>query len=319
MKAIKLASVFAVTAVAAAVSTATFAADAIITGEAGVEYTTYHGNSKDTPDLADGTDLGELELHVDTGIVYAELEVKTTGVDEGTKIGMEKLYVKQGAVSFGRFDGTVATGSFMGMDELFGGVDLKTAAGDTDNMGIRYKVTPELTVAVEATSSLAGGTTYTFDSATGTSKATTTEKADSDIGVALSYVQDFGGFKAGISGGSIGDANAVNVGVQALAGPATLSLNYGVGEKGTKTATTTTTDVEQVTASVALAATDALTLTLEYSQDLESTGKPDGTYFIAEYVAGDLTYYVKNYAGDLAARSDTNGAEQTTVGVKVFF
>ncbi|MGO2512250.1 hypothetical protein [Marinomonas polaris] len=319
MKAIKLASVFAVTAVAAAVSTATFAADAIITGEAGVEYTTYHGNSKDTPDLADGTDLGELELHVDTGIVYAELEVKTTGVDEGTKIGMEKLYVKQGAVSFGRFDGTVATGSFMGMDELFGGVDLKTAAGDTDNMGIRYKVTPELTVAVEATSSLAGGTTYTFDSATGTSKATTTEKADSDIGVALSYVQDFGGFKAGISGGSIGDANAVNVGVQALAGPATLSLNYGVGEKGTKTSTTTTTDVEQVTASVALAATDALTLTLEYSQDLESTGKPDGTYFIAEYVAGDLTYYVKNYAGDLAARSDTNGAEQTTVGVKVFF
>ncbi|MBU1296658.1 MAG: hypothetical protein KJ609_08215 [Gammaproteobacteria bacterium] len=293
MKAIKLASVFAVTAVAAAVSTATFAADAIITGEAGVEYTTYSGESKDTPDLADGTDLGELELHVDTGIVYAELEFKTTGVDEGTKIGMEKLYVKQGAVSFGRFDGTVATGSFMGMDELFGGVDLVTAASDTDNTGVRYKVTPELTIALEAT------------------RSTATE--DSDIGFAASYVQDFGGFKAGVSGGVVGDANSANVGVQTVAGPATLSLNYGIGEQGTGT----TTDREQLTASVAFAATDALTLTLEYSNELEK--ELDGTYFIAEYVSGDLTYYVKNYAGDLAADSSTNGAEQTTVGVKTFF
>jgi len=290
MKAIKLASVFAVTAVAAAVSTATFAADAIITGEAGVEYVT----TKDSTDELDGTDLGELELHVDTGIVYAELEFKTTGNNEdASDVNMEKLYVKKGAVSFGRFDGTVATGSFFGMDELFGGVDLVTAAGDTDNTGIRYKVTPELTVALEATES------------------TTTE--DSDIGVAVSYVQDFGGFKAGISGGSVGDANAVNIGAQTVAGPATLSLNYGIGEEGTDT----TTDREQLTASIALAATDALTLTLEYSNELEK--EIDGTYFIAEYAVGDLTYYVKNYAGDLAADSSTNGAEQTIVGVKAFF
>ncbi|MCW4629567.1 MULTISPECIES: hypothetical protein [Marinomonas] len=293
MKAIKLASVFAVSAVAAAVSTATFAADAIITGEAGVEYTTYNGESKDTPDLADGTDLGELELHVDTGIVYAELEFATTGANEATKIGMEKLYVKQGAVSFGRFDGTVATGSFMGMDELFGGVDLVTAASDTDNTGVRYKVTPELTVALEATES--------------------TDDEDSDIGFALSYVKDFGFIKAGISGGSVGDANAVNVGFQTVSGPITVSLNYGVGEKGTGT----TTDREQMTSSIAFAATDALTLTLEYSNELEK--EMDGTYFIGEYVSGDLTYYVKNYAGDLAADSSTNGAEQTTVGVKTFF
>ncbi|WP_417527308.1 hypothetical protein [Marinomonas shanghaiensis] len=305
MKAIKLASVFAVTAVAAAVSTATFAADAIITGEAGVEYTTYNGASKDTADLADGTDLGELELHVDTGIVYAELEVKTTGVDEGTKIGMEKLYVKQGAVSFGRFDGSVSTGSFMGMDELFGGVDLKTAASDTDNTGVRYKVTPELTIALEATDSVKAA------AATATSAAV--EADDSEIGFALSYVKDFGFIKAGISGGAVGDANAVNVGMQTVSGPFTVSLNYGVGEKGTGT----TTDREQMTTSIAFAATDALTLTLEYSNELEK--EMDGTYFIGEYVSGDLTYYVKNYAGDLAADSSTNGAEQTTVGVKTFF
>jgi hypothetical protein len=295
MKAIKLASVFAVTAVAAAVSTATFAADAVITGEAGVEYVSY-GSDQGNSDLADGTDLGELELHVDTGIVYAELEFKTTGSNEdASDVNMEKLYVKQGAVSFGRFDGSVSTGSFMGMDEIYGGVDLVTATSDTDNAGIRYKVTPELTVAIEATES------------------STTE--DSEVGVAVSYVQDFGGFKAGISGGSVGDANAVNIGAQTVVGPATLSLNYGIGEEGTDT----TTDREQLTASIALAATDALTLTLEYSDELEA--ETAGTYFIAEYVAGDLTYYVKNYAGDLMDTNVDSGndGERTIVGVKAFF
>jgi hypothetical protein len=288
MKAIKLASVFAVTAVAAAVSSTTFAAEAVFSGEAGVEYVTYTNDVN--KDSADGTDLGEVELSVDTGVVYAEIEVATTGVDEATKIGLEKLYVKQGAVSFGRFDGSVSTGSFMGMDEIYGGVDLNTTS-DTDNTGVRYKVTPELTIALEAT------------------RSTATE--DSEVGAALSYVQDFGGFKAGISGGSVGDANAVNVGVQAVAGPATLSLNYGSGAKGATGAT----DVEQMTASVAVAATDALTLTLEYSKDLETAGEPDGTYFIGEYAVGDLTYYVKNYNGDLVGNAD----ERTIVGVKAFF
>jgi|TARA_R110001632_G_scaffold70372_2_gene163954 hypothetical protein len=285
MKAIKLASVFAVTAVAAAISTATFAADAIITGNAGIEYVT---NDNGTSELS-GTNEGELELQIDTGIVYAELEFATNGgtaeAGEGVDIGLEKLYVKQGAVSFGRFDGTVATGSFMGMDEYWGGVDLVTS-GDTDSTGIRYKVSPELTVALEATA--ASGT------------------EDGDIGVAASYVMDFGGFKAGISGGSVGDATAANIGVQAVTGPATLSLNYGTGEAGATGAT----DVERMTASVALAATDALTLTLEFSSDLEAEN--DGTYFVGEYAAGDLTYYVKNYAGDL-------GSELTKVGVKASF
>lgn len=288
MKAIKLASVFAVTAVAAAVSSTTFAAEAVFSGEAGVEYVSYANDTN--KDSADGTNLGEVELSVDTGIVYAEIEIKTDGVDEGTDINMEKLYVKQGAVSFGRFDGSVSTGSFMGMDEIYGGVDLNTTS-DTDNTGVRYKVTPELTIALEAT------------------RSTTTE--DSDVGAALSYVQDFGGFKAGISGGSVGDANSVNVGVQAAAGPATLSLNYGSGAKGATGAT----DVEQMTASVAVAATDALTLTLEYSKNLETAGEPDGTYFVGEYAMGDLTYYVKNYAGDLVGNAD----ERTIVGVKAFF
>jgi len=309
MKAIKLASVFAVSAVAAAVSTSTFAAEPVFSGEAGIEYTSYYGNAKDNGDLADGTDIGELELSVDTGIVYAEIEVATSGTDEGTTIGFEKLYVKQGALSFGRFDGSVAAGAFMGMDEIgYTGLDLRTTLGDTDNTGIRYKAAPGLTVAIEATAA-------TDDDA---STTTVDEKNDSDVGVALSYIADLEGIKLGISGGAMDDANAVNVGAQFNAGPATFSLNYGVGERGA--ANNTTTDHEEVGFGVEFAATEALTLTLQYAQNLEQSaadkaaGKDDdGTYFIAAYKAGDLTYYFENYNGDYA------GDEQNIVGVKASF
>ena len=304
MKAIKLASVFAVSAVAAAVSTSTFAAEPVFSGEAGIEYTSYYGNAKANNDLVDGTDIGELELSIDTGVVYAEIEVATTGVDEATKIGFEKLYVKQGAVSFGRFDGSVSTGAFFGMDEIHGGVDLKTGDGDTDNTGVRYKVAPGLTVALEATNN---------------------DNDDSDVGAAISYVADLEGVKLGISGGAIDDANAVNVGAQFNAGPATISLNYGVGETGTKTATTTTSDVEEVGFGIEFAATEALTLTLQYAKNLEQSAadkaaglSDDGTYFIAAYKAGDLTYYFENYNGDIDY-SAGKGTEKNIIGVKASF
>ncbi|MCV2401306.1 hypothetical protein OFY17_00290 [Marinomonas sp. C2222] len=281
MKAIKLASVFAVSAVAAAVSTSTIAADAVISGEAGIEYTT-----TDTVDSVDGTDLSEIELSVDTGVVYAELEIAGTSSDEDVDIGLEKIYVTQGAVSFGRFDGSVSTGAFMGsLDEQLGGVDL-TTSGDTDDAGVRYKVTPEFTVALEATDS------------------TTTE--DSDIGVAASYVTSFDAIKVGISGGSVGDANAVNVGFSTTAGPLTISLDYGVGASGA----TGSTDVEKMTSTASFAATEELTFALELANNMES--KKTGTYFIAEYAVGDLTYYLKNFAGDL-------NTDSTSVGVTASF
>ncbi|WP_421854747.1 hypothetical protein [Marinomonas sp.] len=326
MKAIKLASVFAVSAVAAAVSTATFAADAIITGDAGLEYVTYGKDDNGTS--LSGNKGAELELHVDTGVVYAELEFKTVGgdeknddADEAVKVGLEKIYVTQGAVQFGRFDGSVSTKAFMGMDEIYDGVDLNTGNkldskgtltdNDTDDTGIRYSVTPELTVAIEATEAISKA-----NSSTGKAQ-------DSQIGFAVSYVQDFGAFKAGISGGKVEDAQSANIGVQADAGIATFALNYGIGKVGTKSKGVDTADVKQLSASVAVAATDALTLTLQYAKDQEGvkdtttnkTDKNDGTYFIGEYKTGDLTYYVKNYAGDLVGKAK----ERTIVGVKASF
>ncbi|QUX96684.1 hypothetical protein C0J08_15345 [Marinomonas sp. CT5] len=307
MKAIKLASVFAVSAVAAAVSTTTFAAEPVVTGTAGLEYVTYGENANGSS--LSGNKNGELNIVVDTGVVFAQLEFKTDGGDEKNDdndekvtIGLEKIYVTQGAVQFGRFDGSVSTGAFMGNDEIYGGVDLNTGQGtkgDTDDTGIRYHVTPELTVAIEATEAVSKAS-----SATG-------KALDSQIGFAVSYVKDFGAFKAGVSGGKVEDAQSANIGAQTVVGPATLSLNYGVG----KTGTDTTTDVKQLAASVAVAATDALTLTLQFNQDQEGDDKDSGTYFIGEYEAGDLTYYVKNYAGDLVGKA----AERTIVGVKATF
>lgn len=291
MKAIKLASVFAVSAVAAAVSTSTFAAEPVFSGEAGIEYTSYYGDSKAKGDLADGTDIGEIEISVDTGVVYAELEIAGTDSDENVDIGLEKLYVKQGAVSFGRFDGSVAAGAFMGMDEIgYTGLDLRTEQGDTDNTGVRYAVAPGLKVALEATSN------------------TATE--DSEVGVALSYVADLEGVKLGISGGVLEDSNSVNVGAQFNAGPATFSVNYGVGERWDKD-NSVWIDAEEAGFGVEFAATEALTLTLQYANELEAD--EDGTYFIAAYKAGDLTYYFENYNGEYA------GMEANIVGVKASF
>jgi len=287
MKAIKLASVFAVSAVAAAVSTSTFAAEPVFSGKAGIEYTSYYGDSKNDNDLLDGTDLGEIELSIDTGVVYAEIEIAGTNNDENPDIGIEKLYVKQGALSFGRFDGSVAAKAFMGMDEIgYTGLDLRTADGDTDNTGVRYAVAPGLTVAIEATNN---------------------DNDDSEIGGAIAYIADMGGMKLGISGGVLGDANAVNVGAQFDAGPATLSLNYGVGERENFS---TTTDHEEAGFGVEFAATEALTLTLQYANELET--EVDGTYFIAEYEAGDLTYYFENYNGEI-------DDEKNIVGVTASF
>jgi len=282
MKAIKLASVFAVSAVAAAVSTTTFAAEPVFSGEAGIEYV----DVTDSTSELDGTDVGEVEVSVDTGVVYAEIEIATTGADEATKIGMEKLYVKQGDVKFGRFDGSVSTSAFLGMDEIGStGIDLVTGNGDTDNTGVRYAVTPELTVALESTA------------------ATATE--DSEIGFAAGYTMEMDAVTVAVSAGMIEDSMAVNVGAQTTVDAATISVNYGMGESGAKGAT----DETEYGFSVAYAASDALSLTLQYAVDDEKD--TDGTYFVAEYAAGDLTYYFKNYNGDIDTEKNVVGVTAT--------
>jgi hypothetical protein len=273
MKAIKLASIFEVSAVAAAVSTTTIAAEPVFSGTAGVSYLSY-GDSVTTKDVASGTDAAELELAIDTGVVYLEFEMAgDSNSDETVNFGMEKAYVTQGAVQFGRFDGTLSDAAALGVNEN-SGIDLIDGT-DTDDTGIRYSITDELTVSVEAT------------------EATST--SHSAVGAAFSYVADLGPGTFGISAGATGDADAANIGYSMDIGSTTLAVTYGTGETGAEL------EEDAVAVSVEMTPTDATTLNIEYTSYESETAanvktEKDGVYVYASYTAGDLEYYVEHYS-----------------------
>jgi hypothetical protein len=291
MKAIKLASIFAVSAVAAAVSTTTIAAEPVFSGEAGIYYKSY-GDSVSTEDVSSGTDKAELELAIDTGVVYIELEIAgDDNSDETAKLGIEKAYVTQGAVQFGRFDGTLSDAAALGVNEN-SGVQVYDNT-DTDDTGVRYSISDELTVALEAT------------------EATSTEA--SEIGMTLSYIADLGAGEFGVSGGAVGDSNAVNVGYAMDIGSTTLAVSYGAGENDNAGAVT---DETSAAISAQMSPTDATTLNIEYASNTSETAAgvetdKKGLYVYASYTGGDLEYYVEHYGEDFG--------DYTEVGVKSSF
>ena len=185
MKAIKLASIFAVSAVAAAVSTTTFAADPVFSGSAGL-----YLNSYDTSDSTYTSD-GEVNIIGDTGVVYFDMDMSS-----GSFI-LDEAYVTQGAVQFGDFDGSLIDAAVMygGTEE---GNDYSSDLGAT--LGVRYAVSDDLTVAFEAT-----------------------ESTDDD-GFGVSYSADLGVAALTISGGTQGDdGSSIAAGVEMPLGAATLS------------------------------------------------------------------------------------------------
>lgn len=191
MKAIKLASIFAVSAVAAAVSTTTFAADPVFSGSAGMYLNTY-----DTSDNKYTSD-GEVNIIGDTGVVYFDMDMSS-----GSFI-LDEAYVTQGAVQFGDFDGSLIDAAVMygGVEE---GNDISTDGGST--LGVRYAVSDELTVAFEA------------------------EDGSDDDGFAASYSMDLGVASVTISGGTAGDDSAFTAGVEMPVGGLTLAGYVQQGE-----------------------------------------------------------------------------------------
>jgi hypothetical protein len=289
MKAIKLASVFAVYAVAAAVSTATFAAEPVFSGQAGISYTMF-----DDYNSVNQVGKGELDLSIDTGVVVAAVEFR----DDATKL--VAAYVKQGAVSFGDFDGSISDDAWSIGDDI---VDVK--ATPSGAAGIRYAVMPNLTVALEATAATAPA------AATATSAAV--EAADSEIGVAVKYSQDLGMAKLGVSAGSVGDYTSYSLGLSSdVATGVTVAASFGSYDNSVKNG-----DITVYGVSASVAATEQLTLTAVYGSS--TTGSADavtGTFLDASYNVGDVTYYVSNYAGDLAKAGD---GERTEIGAKASF
>ncbi|GAB3481406.1 hypothetical protein [Marinomonas epiphytica] len=283
MKAIKLASVFAVSAVAAAVSTTTLAAEPVFKGTAGLSYKSVD-NGTDTA----GSE-GEVNIIGDTGVVYFDLDMEgdTTGSDGG--FDLDEIYVKQGAVQFGDFDGS------MGDDAAFSaGVEEDNDGAKEDlgtGLGIRYAVSDELTVALEV--------------AEGENKGA----------IAFNYATDVSGVTLGVSGGANSDEHILTLGASVPAGIATISAFYQTGSR-VDTATTDK-DVSNYGLGLDLALTEELSAAVQYytldgeasaGVDLKDQGITEGT---VNYQVGDIRYYATyvDYEDDATADYSVVGAE----------
>ncbi|MFD1384669.1 hypothetical protein ACFQ45_14965 [Rhodanobacter aciditrophus] len=253
MKAIKLASVFAVSAVAAAVSTTTFAAEPVFTGSAGLEYKATDADGGD----AAGSN-GEVNIIGDTGLVYFDLDMDT---GNGNFV-LDEAFVKQGAVSFGDFDGSLADGAAYSAGVREDNDGAKKTLG-TD-LGIRYSVMPGLTVAAEMA------------------------EGSSQSSVAASYSQDLGVATLGLSGafgfGTDADNQIMTAGVSVPAGMATVTGFYQTGKASDA-------DVTSYGLGLDLALTEAVSAAAQYYVDDEADkgGVTEGSLY---YTAGDIVYYV---------------------------
>ncbi|MBD5769944.1 hypothetical protein [Marinomonas colpomeniae] len=285
MKAIKLASIFAVSAVAAAVSTTTLAAEPVFKGTAGLEYKAFADDA--------GTDAansqGEVNIIGDTGLVYFDLDMEgaTTSSDGG--FDLDEIYVKTGAVMFGDFDGSLADAAAFSAGVEEDNDDAKEDLGD--DLAIRYAVSDSLTIAAEIAEGDSTGTaSFAFETQVdiATIGVSGAYKFTSDIdnviltlGVSVP-VGDMLSVSAFYQGGSLADADVSNIG---------LGLD--------------------------LAITEEFTAALQhYSQEGESAVGTDYadqgvTEATLNYQPGDIRYYFSyvDYEADATADYSVVGAE----------
>lgn len=276
MKAIKLASVFAVSAVAAAVSSTTFAAEvppAVFTGTAGLNYV-----------LTDGAEEwaseGEVNIIADTGVVYFDLDMDTAEGD----FNLDEIYVKQGAVKFGDFDGSISDDAVTGTGVYL--EDTEYSDGSVTDLGIQYAVSDELTVALEMAEGYDG------------------------FGFAAAFATDLEGLTLEASAGSYSGEDSTGtelettnftLGVSATAGMATLGASYSSG-------TTDDEDFSVMVLGADLTVSEAVSFSAQYNSDIEN--EENNLEVTAYYTAGDVTYYFANVSGD---------AEATVLGAYVDF
>lgn len=272
MKAIKLASIFAVSAVAAAVSTTTIAAEPVFSGSAGIYFTSMDVASSDTATTDDQyLSDGEVNVIGDTGVVYFDLDMSSD------QLVLDEAYVTQGAVQFGDFDGALVEDAavYGGVEE---GNDLSTGLGA--DLGIRYSVSDELTVAFEAT-----------------------EDSDND-GFAVKYENDFGVANVILAAGTQGDdGSTVAAGVEIPLGVATLAGYYQTGT------TTGDADLGNYGVGIDLALTDAFSVSAAVLGDTESEGSDDASNveISAFYTVGDVEYVATYVNFDEDVYTDSDG------------
>lgn len=291
MKATKLASIFAVTAVAAAVSTTTLAAEAVFSGEAGLSVKQTNPETGDKSST-NGSE-GELNITVDTGVVYLKMDMDSvvTGVDDENELiradsfVLDAAYVTQGAVQFGDFD-----------DSLFDSVAYESSVEEAEDytpggydLAVRYAVTPELKVAFEL------------------------EEGGNGNGVVVAYGADLGVATLGASYKTYFDREDDETGfILGLTVPAGIATIYAHAYAGESTAKK---DQGSTSFGIDLNLTDSLLIAAAANDDTEDDNQ-DNTEISAFYTAGDLTYYATVISFNEKQTTDTSF---TKVGVKASF
>jgi len=297
MKAIKLASVFAVSAVAAAISTTTFAAEPTFKGTAGLEYKSMDKGS----DAA--SSRGEVNIIGTVGSVYFDLDMEQSTINYKDKKGddasytdegfdLDEIYVTQGAVQFGDFDGTLldSVAYSAGVEED------KDVAKDDDfgtKLAVRYAVNDSLKVALELV------------------------EGDNVGSLAVAYSTNYAGLTLGVSAGyemsddDKGD-QIVTAGVKAPLGMATLSSFVRIGSKDDL-------DVMNTGIGIALPVSEQFSLAAQYftrggekskGVDLTDQGVTEVT---AYYKVGDVKYYASMVS------YEAKNKDYSVVGAKVSF
>jgi hypothetical protein len=290
MKAIKLASVFAVTAVTAAVSTATFAAEPVFKGTAGLNYTSYLDDKNTKADKA--VSNGEVNIIGDTGVVYFDLDMSNVDSSAASGFVLDEIYVKAGAVQFGDFDGSLVDAAALSSSVREDDDDAKYDLGD--DLGIRYMVNDNLTVALEVAEDDNKGTL----------------SASYEMGVAGGTLAVSGGYKFVDNV----DNQILTVGYSAPIGMVTLSTFIQAGSKADL-------DVMNTGIGLDVALTEQVSLAAQYyteageaskGVDKEDAGVMEVTGY---YKSGDIKYYA-SYVG-YEGNNDVNN--YTVVGAEVSF
>jgi hypothetical protein len=295
MKAIKLASIFAVSAVAAAVSTSTLAAEPVFSGTAGLEYQAF----ADDAGRDSAKSEGEVNIVGDTGLVYFKLDMEDDSTNKtssastyNTALNLDAIYVKTGAVQFGDFDGTLADAAAFsaGVEE-----DKDTAKEDLgDDLGVRYLVSDDFTIAAEIA------------------------EGDSTGSVAFSYATDLELVTLGVSGAYKFTSGVDNVIL-------TLGVSVPVGDMLAVSAfyqggSLADADVSNAGFGLDLALTEEFTAALQYyTREGESTVGNDHvnegvTEATLNYQAGDIRYYISYVDFE-----DQTSADYSVVGAEASF
>lgn len=284
MKAIKLASIFAVTAVAAAVSTTTVAAEPVFSGTAGLTYTFGEGREN-----VYGSE-GEVNIIGDTGLIYfdIDMQVEEDGTDFNTNedtgnFQLDEIYVKTGAVSFGDFDGSLvdAAVQYASVEEE---EDYSTDLDIT--LGVRYAVSEELDVALEM------------------------EQGEGDLYLAAAYTASFDTGSVTVSGG-VGDTEETTavlaIGASVAAGDAvTLAGYFQVGEDEGA-------DLGSFGIGADIVLSEELVVSVALNDDTEEDGDSSIVEATVNYTVGDLRYYVTYLA------YEADGSDYGIAGVEASF